>query len=364
MRSRAGSSKARRLALLPLLLVPLAVPALVSSSPAQATTAAISLPKDESPHPSSGMEWWYYNGHLTGVDPSGKVHRYGFLLSFIRINDGQEPASALYNGQFAITDLTRGAYEADMSEYAQQPDVVPPQGGYNITINGWNMNGINGQNNLTAAFKDGNYGINLTADQSKPAALHGNGGIIPYGPFGQSYYYSETDLHASGTLMDHGVPVKVTGSAWEDHQWGNFSTGTGGWTWFSVQLANDTQYMLYFIHDANGNLVQIVGTKVNPDGSTVNLDPSQISETPLGSWTSPTTHVTYPQNWLVKVPGGEFTVLAQQADQEPTALTPAGTYTGYWEGTSTVTGAVNGVPAIGQAYVEITPNFSYPVTLP
>jgi predicted secreted hydrolase len=361
MRSRAGSSKARWLALL--LLAPLAVPALVSSSPARASTAAITLPQDESPHPSSGMEWWYYNGHLTGVDPSGKVHQYGFLMSFIRINPGTEPASALYNGQFAITNLTTGGYESDISEYAQQPDVIPPQGGYNITIGSWNMNGINGQNNLTAAFKDGNYGISLSADQSKPAALHGDGGIIPYGPFGQSYYYSETDLHVSGTLTDHGVPVKVTGIAWQDHQWGNFSAGTGGWTWFSVQLANDTQYMLYFIHDANGNLAQVVGTKVNPDGSTVNLPPSEVSETPLGSWTSPTTHVTYPQNWLVKVPGGEFTVLAQQANQEPTAVTPQGV-TGYWEGSSTVAGIVGGLPVVGQSYVEITPSFTYPVTLP
>jgi predicted secreted hydrolase len=359
MRSRAGTSRARRLA--QLLLVPLTVAALLASGPAHATTAAVTLPQDESPHPSTVMEWWYFNGHLTGVDPSGKVHQYGFLLSFIRINaQNTEPASALYNGQFAITDLTRGTYEADMSEYAQQPDVLPPGGGYDNTVNGWNMHGINGQNTLTAAFKDGNYGMSLSAGQSTPAALHGNGGLIPYGPFGQSYYYSETALHASGTVMDHGVPVKVTGIAWQDHQWGNFAPGTGGWTWFSMQLLNGTQYMLYFIHDATGKIAQIVGTEIYPNGSTVNLNPSQISETPLGSWTSPVTHVTYPQNWQVTVPDGSFTVLAQQADQEPTTLTPQGTPTGYWEGSSTVFGVQNGLPAAGLDYTEITPNFTAP----
>jgi predicted secreted hydrolase len=361
MRSRVGPSKVRWLTLL---LVPLIALALVSNGPARAATAAVTLPQDESPHPASSMEWWYYNGHLAGIDPSGKVHQYGFELSFIRMNaQNTEPASALYNGQFAITDLSRGTYEADMSEFAQQPDVIPPQGGYNITIGNWNMNGINARNNLRAAFKDGNYGISLSADQAKPAALHGDGGVIPYGPFGQSYYYSETDLHVSGTVTDHGIPVRVTGIAWQDHQWGNFSDGTGGWTWFSVQLANDTQYMLYFIHDANGNLVQVVGTKVNPDGSTVSLPPNEVSETPLGRWTSPTTHITYPQNWLVKVPGGQLTVLAQQADQEPTTITPAGTPTGYWEGSSTVLGTINGLPVGGLSYVEITPVFTIPVTL-
>lgn len=301
MRSRAGSSKVRWLA--PLLLVALATPALVSIDTAQAATAAISLPRDESPHPATVMEWWYFNGHLTGIDPAGKVHQYGFLLSFIRTNaQGTEPASALYNGQFAITDLTRGTYKADMSEYAQEPDVVPPQGGYNNSVGSWNMHGINGQNTLTAAFADGSYGMNISADQFKPAALHGNAGIIPYGPFGQSYYYSETDLHVFGTLTDHGVPIKVVGIAWQDHQWGNFTPGTGSWTWFSIQLTNDTQYMLYFIRDANGNIVQTVATKISPDGTAANLDPSTITETALGSWTSPTTGVTYPQNWRVTVP--------------------------------------------------------------
>jgi predicted secreted hydrolase len=343
-----------------LILVALATPALLSNGPVRAGTAAITLPGDESPHPSTLMEWWYFNGHLIGTDPSGKVHQYGFLLSFIRTNfQNTEPASALYNGQFAITDLTRGTYKADMSEYAQQPDVMPPQGGYNNTVGTWNMHGINGQNSLTAAFKDNSYAINLSANQSKAAALHGNGGIIPYGPFGQSYYYSETDLHVSGTLTDHGVPITVAGIAWQDHQWGNFTAGTGGWTWFSIQLANDTQYMLYFLHDGNGNLVQTVGTKINTDGTTVNLDPSQITETPLGSWTSPVTGVTYPQNWRVTVPGGHMTVLVQQADQEPTAITPQGP-TGYWEGSSTVQGSINGLPVGGLSYVEITPSFTLP----
>jgi len=77
-----------------------------------------------------------------------------------------------------------------------------------------------------------------------------------------------------------------------------------------MQLSNGTQYMLYFLHDASGNIVNKVGTLVNPDGSTVNIPSSQISDTPLGSWTSPTTGTTYPQNWAITVPGGQLTVMA------------------------------------------------------
>ena len=59
----------------------------------------------------------------------------------------------------------------------------------------------------------------------------------------------------SGTLIDHNQPVQVTGLAWMDHQWGNFlALGGGGWDWYSIQLNNDTEMMLYVIRDAQGRL--------------------------------------------------------------------------------------------------------------
>jgi len=327
---------------------------------APASAAVVSLPKDEGPHPSSSMEWWYFTGHLTGTDPAGKVHQYGFELTFIRTNSlGLEPLAAAYDGQFAITDLTRGTFTSNMLAISVQPDNVLPQGGFNNTVDGWNMNGINGDNHVSAAFADGSYAISLNLDQSTPAALHGNGGLIPYAPFGTSYYYSETNLKASGTLIDHGVPISVTGIAWQDHQWGDFA-GTGGWTWFSMQLSNGTQYMLYFLTDGSGNIVNKVGTLVNPDGSTVNIPSSEMSDTPLGSWTSPTTGTTYPQNWAITVPGGQLTVNVLEANQE---LTVPLVNTGYWEGDSAVSGTINGASVTGQAYAEINPTTTLPVGL-
>lgn len=55
-----------------------------------------------------------------------------------------------------------------------------------------------------------------------------------------------------------------------------------------------------------------------------------------------------------------MTVLAQLADQEPTATTPAGTLTGYWEGSSAVSGTINRLPVSGLSYVEMTPSFTMP----
>jgi predicted secreted hydrolase len=88
------------------------------------------------------------------------------------------------------------------------------------------------------------------------------------------------NLWTFGTVIDHGVPVAVIGESWMDRQWYN-PLGLGGWTWFSIQLSNNTQYMLYFIRDGENQLTQVVATEVK-DGRAVHLSPSSVSETALG----------------------------------------------------------------------------------
>ncbi|WP_308301207.1 lipocalin family protein [Frankia sp. Mgl5] len=324
------------------------------------TLGPVSLPGDEAPHRDASMEWWYFTGHLQGKDIFGKSHEYGFEMTMIRMDAlGTEPVTAIWNGHLAISDITRQTLKQDEATYALLPDVVPAGGGFNNTVGLYHMDGKNGVNHLSGGFADLSYaGINLTLRQTQPAALHGNAGVIPYGPFGQSGYYSQTNLKASGTLLDHGVPVNVTGTAWQDHQWGDFTAGPGGWEWFSIQLDDNTQYMLYFIHNANNQLVETVGTRVNADGTTTNLAPGTISSTPLGSWTSPHTGITYQQKWSINVPGGSLTITPQLADQELyNPLVPQGSY---WEGTSTVTGTINGANITGKAYAELTPSITLP----
>nr|WP_232794404.1 MULTISPECIES: lipocalin family protein [Pseudofrankia] len=331
--------------------------------PAQGVSAAtppVSLPADEAAHPDSAMEWWYFTGHLQGTDVFGGHHEYGFEETIIRLDAlATAPAASAYDGQLAISDITRGTFKQNMSMFSLQPDVIPPGGGFNNTVGLIHMDGKNRVNHLTGGFADLSYsGINLALTQSTPTALHGNAGVIPYGPFGESYYYSQTNLKAKGTLFDHGLLVNVTGIAWQDHQWGHFAAGTGGWDWFSIQLSNNTQYMLYYIKNASGQIVQTVGTLVEADGSTTNLNPSLVTETPLGTWTSPHSGHVFDQKWRVNVPGGTLTITPQLADQELYVPGIANATTGsYWEGSSAVTGTINGQSVTGQAYAELTPTF-------
>ena len=46
--------------------------------------------------------------------------------------------------------------------------------------------------------------------------------------------------------------------AWMDHQWGNFVVGAvGGWDWFSLQLDDQTELMLYVLRGPGGETTAI-----------------------------------------------------------------------------------------------------------
>ena len=154
--------------------------------------------------------------------------------------------------------------------------------------------------------------------------------------------------------MDHGVPVRVVGLSWMDHQWGaiDFTSGAG-WDWFSIQLTNGTQYMLYFIRDESGQIVQSFGTEVRSGGQVEYLASEAFSEQATGTWQSPVTGITYGSGWQLTVPGGQLVVTPQLVDQELDLQSTQGVI--YWEGDVNVRGEVYGVPVRGVGYTELNP---------
>jgi predicted secreted hydrolase len=326
--------------------------------PASAATAMdpVVLPDDESVHWDIPVEWWYFTGHLYGRDLFGRSHEYGFELNMARTDVlGLAPVASIYMGHLGISDINRGTHKMCELNLGLLPDIVPSWGGFDIEVGDTHIRGKSGNYNLRGKFADFSYsGIDLNLSQSEPLALHGGDGIMPYAMFGETGYYSATKLDVTGFLFDHGMPVWINeGIAWHDRQWGDWEGGVGGWEWFSIQLDNDTEYMLYFIHDEDWRMVQESGTLVHPDGSTTELlDPDSIGYTVHDYWTSPDTGNTYQIGWTVQVPGGTLTVTPQIVDQE--MWNPFFSVMNYWEGTCTVSGTINGLPVTGVAFQEQT----------
>jgi predicted secreted hydrolase len=200
------------------------------------------------------------------------------------------------------------------------------------------------------------YSLDLTLRSTEPAVLEGNKcGYISLASLGSSYYYSWPSLATAGTITDHGVTLKVTGTSWMDHQWGPMALASGGgWDWFSMQLSNGQQYMLFFIRNKKGQIVETAGTRIAHGGKDITyLTAASTSEQATGSWTSPATHIRYGSGWDVTVPGGRLIVTPDLRDQELDQVKTQGTV--YWEGDVAINGTIGGARVSGDGYTELLP---------
>ena len=326
-------------------------------APLAAPTPAppVALPRDAGPHDAL-TEWWYFTGHLRS-DRDGR--RYGFEFTIFQAR--REAAPTGYLAHFAISDLA-GQRFSHQSRVAQGEAAR----GFPLAVDGWRLESDGAADLIHAAMRAGPgadppFSLSARLIDQKPPALH-HGGYIEVGAGGGSYYYSRTRLAVTGELgQGDAAPERVSGEAWMDHQWGNFvvSSVGGGWDWYSLQLDDRTELMLYVLRTADGRLGGLYGTQVLADGRVVDLAPGSVSAEAVGAWTSPHTNATYPSGWRLRLPGGEqLDVRPALADQElffPGQEADVGTpgavlgAPAYWEGAVTVTGDRTGV-----GYVELT----------
>ena len=327
----------------------------VTTTPQSQPLPAIRFPQDEAAH-NDLAEWWYYTGHINAVAPGGITHHYGFELVFFQALRSDLPP--VYAAHFAISDITRGQFHFDQRRLIE-PDAKIPNGtstqGIDVHIGDWSIRGVNGHDHLAAEML--NYSLHIDLIGLKPPALHNGNGLIKYGVGGFSYYYSRTRMALSGTLIDHGQPLQVTGEAWMDHQWGNFlAVGSGGWDWFSIQLNNNTEMMLYLIRDVSGKIISTYVSYIGPNASETLLPASALHITVLNHWTSLVTGATYPSGWHLDINDPRLhtslTLTPELLDQE--LVTYQSTGTSYWEGAVSIHGQSAGAPINGEGYVELT----------
>jgi predicted secreted hydrolase len=303
----------------------------------------VEFPRDDGPH-DVALEWWYYTGHLF----TATGDRYGFEYVVFKGYRGNQLG---YAAHFAITDNPRGRFAYDQ-RLGLVPETPHATGGFDLSVADWRMRGANGNDHLSAAMPD--YEIDLSLQSQKSAVLHDGDGYIDYGSGEASYYYSRTRLTVEGSLMVDGGQLDVTGEAWFDHQWGDFSTYQGGWDWYALQLGDGSELMLYVIHAPDGGALIVDGSFIAADGALTVLDRGDFTVTPAGSWTSPRSGATYPSGWNVELPSEQLslTIAPSLSDQELDTTATTGAI--YWEGEVTVTGTRAGRPVAGLGYAELT----------
>lgn len=282
------------------------------AGPAATPPPPLALPADAGPHDAL-TEWWYYTGHLTSA-AAGRDYGFEFTVFQVR----RQGAPTGYLAHFAISDI--GGQRFSHQSRVRQGDAAVA---FPLEVGGWTLGTDGAVDLIDAAMQAGPgadppFGLRLRLADQKPPVLH-HGGYIDYGPAGGSYYYSRTRLAVTGSLVGgDGTPLDVSGVAWMDHQWGNFVvTAAGGWDWYSLQLDNLSELMLYVLRGPNGEATGVYGTQVLADGTVRDLQPGSVSAQAVGSWTSPHTGTVYPSGWRLQLPGGDRLELSPQLlDQE------------------------------------------------
>lgn len=302
----------------------------------------VAFPRDEGPHEAL-TEWWYYTGHLKGEDGTA----YGFESVVFQSRRSDLPP--FYAAHVAITDHARTALRYDQRSGAAQVGSGP---GFDLRMGDWAWRGLEGRDQLAATIPGYAFELDLTA--TKPPALH-DGGYIEFGPAGGSYYYSRTRMEVRGVLEDNGVRKTVSGLAWFDHQWGNFlPVVTGGWDWFSAQLADGSDFTLSLLRGPELELVGAYGTFVAPDGRDEYIGAEDIRVEALSTWTSPHTGFTYPASWRITLPKQGLVLVCTPVFPDQELDTRASTGNVYWEGEVRFAGTRDGAPLRGEGYVELT----------
>jgi predicted secreted hydrolase len=319
------------------------------------------FPRDHAAHDGFASEWWYYTGHVRA--PDGR--RFGYELTFFRV--GLRPGQAapengqsrwrgnqLYPAHFALTDESgKQFFHFERFARAALGAGSASTTHLEVHVDSWSLTGPSPFHMKADA---GGIAIDFTQTSEKPPAIHGHNGISTKAACDTcaSHYYSMTRLRTAGTLTFAGRRLPVTGITWMDHEFGSdeLQANQAGWDWFSIQLDDRREFMLYLLRQKDGSITpQSSGSLIAPDGAVTYLPRTAFTAEATGTWKSPHTGGVYPSGWRVRVPSAnvDLTLTPTVLDQE-LANTAGGV--SYWEGAVDVSDAA--ARPLGVGYVELT----------
>jgi predicted secreted hydrolase len=324
------------------------------------------FPQDHAAHPDYKTEWWYYTGHL---QTTGGKH-YGYELTFFRIGNDPKRVSNnntpwstnnLYAAHFALSDEQNQQFHFSEKLNRSGLNVAGARtDAYYVWNELWLAEQLGNQMILRADSPDGKQEIHLLLTAEKLPVIHGENGVSQKADCVgcASHYYSLTRLKTEGMLLLDGKAYPVTGLSWMDHEFGSnqLAKNQKGWDWFSIQLNDNTELMLYLLRQENGQIdPNSSGTWVDADGHTRHLPLNAFSVKSSGTtWTSPASKGIYPMGWTVTIPSEQLSLTITPAFNNQELFTPGSTGVSYWEGSSHISGTRQGHSIAGQAYVEMT----------
>ncbi len=312
------------------------------------------FPEDFGPHPEFQTEWWYYTGNLSTEDR----REFGYQLTFFRRalspeeikRDSGWASNQIYFAHFALTDIKRGMFYSSERWSRGAAGLAGSQSSpFRVWIDNWSIEGDHETVKLQADDED--LSIELSLNSLKPIVLQGDKGLSQKSgePGNASYYFSQTRINSSGTISIDGQKFEVSGLSWLDREWSTSALGQDqeGWDWFSLQLDDGREIMLYQLRLKDGGVDPFSsGSIVSKNGKLIPLKATDFNIEVLDTWKSSETGTVYPSKWGINIPSQNIELLIQPLlDNQELLLSFV-----YWEGAVKVSG--NGIS--GKGYVELT----------
>jgi predicted secreted hydrolase len=259
---------------------------------------------------------------------------------------------------FAISDIDRESFHSfERINRAGIGWAGADSASYRVWNEDWETR-IEGAVHLLSA-KEEDCQLSLELEQTRPEVLHGDNGISQKGVAdgNASNYYSLSRLQTAGRLTIGGEAFEVTGLSWMDHEFGTsfLEAEQTGWDWFSIQLEDGRDLMLFQIRRSDGSIDRhSSGTLIDADGHAVHITRDELKLTPGDAWRSRGSGATYPTAWSIELPryGLNLNVRAAFNDQE--LRTTESTGVTYWEGSVVIEGSSADRLVRGRGYLEMT----------
>ena len=321
----------------------------------------IELPRDLYAHLDVQTEWWYYTGHCE--TESGL--RFGFELAFFKRRTdldqfGVVPlrliANPMYAAHFAISEIDRKRFQYDHVRSFGMPldmPVVMDEDRYDVRIGDWFVTAEGDRHVLHATFADG-LDFKACLEPTKAPVFHGldGNGVSERNDDDASHHFSFTRMKVAGSIARNGRTQKFTGTGWMDREFGTWEQKR--WDWFSVQLEDETELMIYHLRDEeNGRHEYSHGRFIERDGSSVFLGNEEFVLESTGEWTSPDTGTMYPNGWQIEIPQLKIELQIEPTFPDQELDTRGTSMVVYWEGVCSVRGKRRGRDIRGNSYVEL-----------
>ncbi len=340
---------------------------------------AFSFPRDHGAHEEYPIEWWYFTGHLSAENKDVEMasRTFGFELTFFRVGINQEQntqvtpwhVSSLYLAHAAITDDQNQKFFFE--KIRVRPDfrqAGASQERLEVWAKDWRVEqGKEGADDTTIHLEvdakdtttSERFSFSLTLNPRKLPVLQGKDGYSQKGERSgdASYYISFTRLEGKGEVLIGEESIPVTASAWMDHEILSSEPNSGdvGWDWFSIQLENNWECMLYDLKRGNplARTEYSSGSCVSPEGEKIALSSSDFVIRHNRTWRSKESGIEYPAGWEVSIPKVGLDVRITPTVPQQELLSQGGGERSYWEGRCLVEGRFGSERQEGAAYVEL-----------